>query len=110
MITIRGHCKTAVRQHPRKKISIVQKRVGLALDGSDAGEHLALDSFEEGAATGRHVAHLVGERDVDYALEHLNVDILAFGGTERAGELVGEGEVERIAFRFGVDELLDVFV
>lgn len=58
----------------------------------------------------RLVEHVVGQRDVDYALDDLHVDFLAFLRGERAGELVGQGHVERVALVLGFDELLDELV
>lgn len=36
----------------------------LVLDCGDAGEDFALDGFEQGAATGRHVADFVGQTEL----------------------------------------------
>ena len=56
------------------------------------------------------VEHVVGEGNVDHAFEYLHVHIVHLFAREGAGELVGEGLVEGVALRLGVDELLDELV
>lgn len=37
---------------------------GSAFDSCDTGKHLSFDSLEEGTATGRHIANLIGEAEL----------------------------------------------
>ena len=54
------------------------------------------------------VEHVVGERHIDYALEHLHVDLLQFVASERTREVVGEHKIERVALGLGFHELFDI--
>ena len=56
------------------------------------------------------VEHVVGQRHIDHALEHLHVDFLQFVASEGAGEVVGEHKIKRVALALGFHELFDVAV
>ena len=56
------------------------------------------------------VEHVVGERHINYALEHLHVDFLQFVASERTREVVGEHKIERVALGLGFHELFDITV
>ena len=77
-------------------------------DLGDLGEGLSSlvgDLIRAGA-----IEHVVVERDIDHAFQHLYIDVLEFFLRKGTGEIVGEYDVERVAFRLGVGELLDVLV
>ena len=56
------------------------------------------------------VEHVVGEGNVDHAFKHLHVHVVHLFAREGTGEFVGEGLVEGVALRLGVNELLDELI
>ena len=56
------------------------------------------------------IEHIVSQRNVNYTLQNLNINLLHLFLAQRAGQVVGKNHVERIALAFYLNQVADILV